>query len=75
MGTNGCRLVTVIESEAPYQLPDGSQLVTFRGQRADGTSVAGVARLSGTVIVISIAPQAEWPVYRAQGIALAMAAR
>ncbi len=67
--------VTVIESEAPYQLPDGSQLVTFRGQRADGTSVAGVARLSGAVIVISVAPQAEWPVYRAQGIALAMAAR
>ncbi len=67
--------VAVTESEAPYRLPDGSQLVTFIGQRADGTSVAGVARLSGDAIVISVAPQAEWPVYRAQGIALAMAAR
>ncbi|MEF3275813.1 MAG: hypothetical protein K6356_15710 [Chloroflexus sp.] len=67
--------VTVTDADAPYQLPDGSRLITFTGQAADGSTVAGVARIKANTIVVSYAPQAEWPRYRATGIALAMAAR
>lgn len=67
--------VTVAQAEAPYQLPDGSRLITFTGQAANGSAIAGVARLVDNVVIISYAPQAEWPRYRASGIALALAAR
>lgn len=67
--------VTVADAESPYQLPDGSQLIAFRGQRSDGSAIAGVARLTSTAIIVSFAPQAEWPDYRASGIALVVAAR
>lgn len=67
--------VTVAQAEAPYQLPDGSRLITFTGQAANGSAIAGVARLADNAVIISYAPQAEWPRYRASGIALALAAR
>jgi len=67
--------VTVTQAEAPYRLPDGSRLITFTGQAANGSAIAGVARIGDGAIIVSCAPQAEWPLYRATGIALAIAAR
>lgn len=67
--------LTVAQADTPYQLPDGSRLIIFTGQAANGSPIAGAARLMDGAIAVSYAPQAEWPRYRATGIGLALAAR
>lgn len=67
--------VSVTQANQPYQMPDGSYLVTFTGQAADGSSISGAARFDTTTIIISYAPASAWPNERAFGIGLAFAAQ
>ncbi|MGB9737349.1 MAG: hypothetical protein C0184_16805 [Chloroflexus aggregans] len=66
--------ISVAQADPPYQLPDGSYLVTFSGQAA-GSAISGVARFNANTIIISYAPVSAWPNEQAWGIGLAFAAQ
>lgn len=63
------------DQSAPYALPDGSSLISYRGRNPQGDAVAGVARLvpdqQGAVrATLYRTPAAGWPLERALALAL-----